>query len=220
MDVLHGVEDWGSLVVHMALEELGQPFRFERVPHEDGGLDAPGFRALNPLGKVPAMETPDGPLHETAAILLYLAERHGALMPAPGSPGRARFLVWFALLTNQLHPLCLTLLHPDWAGGPEAERPVADQTQRALLPLLDTAEAEAAQAPGWLSPGDVSLVSLWLVMLLRWLRLFPRYPEHRIRIADYPALMALAQAIEARPAVARVLAREGLAADAFSASME
>ncbi|MFN3953680.1 MAG: glutathione S-transferase family protein [Pararhodobacter sp.] len=217
---LYGVEDWGSLVVHMALEEIGAPFTFERIAVEGGGLDAPAFRALNPFGKVPVLHTPDGTLHETAAILLYLAERHGALMPVPGTPERARFLLWFALLSNQVHPGCLTLLHPDRAGGADAQRPVADLAHGALLTLLDAAEAEAARAPLWLSAQDVSVVSLWLVMLLRWLRLFPPYPEHRIMTATYPALMALARGIEARPAVARVLGREGLAADALSAAME
>lgn len=220
MYVLYGVEDWGSLVVHMALEEIGAPFTFERIPFEEGGLDAPAFRALNPFGKVPVLHTPDGPLHETAAILLYLAERYSALMPAPGTPERARFLLWFALITNQLHPGCLTLLHPDWTGGAEAQRPVADVAHGALLTLLDAAEAEALRAPPWLSAQEVSVVSLWLVMLLRWLRLYPPYPEHRIDTAAYPALMTLARGIEARPAVARVLAREGLAADALSAAME
>lgn len=220
MYVLHGVHDWGSLVVHMALEELGAPFRYSVIEVDAGGLQAPAYRALNPFGKVPVLETPDGPIHETAAILQYLAETHGALMPQPGSPERARFLIWFALLTNQLHPQCLLALHPDWMGIDGADHAVATSAHGAVLPLLDAAEAEAARRPDWLSPDGASMVSLWLVVLLRWLRLFPVFSEHRITLQAYPALLALAQGIEARPAVARVLAREGLAPDALSASAE
>ncbi len=220
MYILHGVDDWGSLVVHMMLEELGVPFRFCTVDYEAGGLQAPEFRALNSFGKVPVLETPDGPIHETAAVLLYLAEKHGALMPAPDSPERARFLIWFALLTNQIHPQCLLLLHPDWMGLDGADIEVATSAHKALLSLLDAAEAEAARAPSWLSASEVSVVSLWLVMMLRWMRLFPLFPEHRIMTSAYPSLLAIAQGIEARPAVARVLAREGLAADGLSASAE
>lgn len=220
MYILHGDHDLGSLVVHMALEELGVPFRYNRIDYEAGGLQTPAFRALNPFGKIPVLETPDGPMHETAAIMLYLAERHGALMPLPGSPERARFLVWFALLTNQIHPHCLLVLHPDWMGIEKAERHVAEAAHTAILSLLDAAEAEAARAPAWLSPNEVSVLSLWLVMLLRWLRLFPAFPEHRIATSAYPALISIAQGIEARPAVSRVLSREGLAADAFSAATD
>ena len=220
MYVLHGVHDWGSLVVHMALEELGAPFRYSLIDVDAGGLQAPAYRGLNPFGKTPVLETPDGPIHETAAILQYLAERHGALMPQPGSTERVRFLVWFALLTNQLHPQCLLALHPDWMEIDGAKHPVAASAHRTLLSLLDAAETEAARRPDWLSPDGVSMVSLWLVVLLRWLRLFPAFPEHRIQTHAYPALLALARGIEVRPAVARVLAHEGLAPDALSAAAE
>eukprot|EP01031_Cornospumella_fuschlensis_P006612 gene6612-8222_t len=74
MYVLHGVHDWGSQVIHMVLAELWVPFRFNALDFQAGDFDAPSFRALNPFGRVPVLETPDGPIFETAAILLYLSE--------------------------------------------------------------------------------------------------------------------------------------------------
>jgi GSH-dependent disulfide-bond oxidoreductase len=56
-----------------------------------GAQRAPDFLALNPAAKVPVLVDPDGPLvlTESAAILVYLAEKTGRLLPASG-PGRAR----------------------------------------------------------------------------------------------------------------------------------
>ena len=103
MYVLHGVHDWGSQVIHMVLAELGVPFRFNALDFQAGDFDAPSFRALNPFGRVPVLETPDGPIFETAAILLYLSERHSGLAPRSDASDRAQFLIWFkAVLSGDL----------------------------------------------------------------------------------------------------------------------
>ena len=65
MYILHGVYDWGSLVVHLALEELGVNYEFKSVDYEKGALASPAYRALNPVGLVPVLETPQGPIFET-----------------------------------------------------------------------------------------------------------------------------------------------------------
>jgi GST-like protein len=74
--------------VSIALEELGLPYDAHRVHIGKGDQTTPEFLALNPNNKIPAIIDPDGPggaplaLWESGAILIYLAEKAGALMPA------------------------------------------------------------------------------------------------------------------------------------------
>jgi glutathione S-transferase len=211
---LHGVYDWGSLVIHLALEEIGAPFEFVMLDPAQGDLSSPSYLALNPFGLVPVLETPDGPLFETAAILLYLADRHNALAPAPSAPDRGAFLVWLAVVCQQLHPAVLQLIHPERLLGEEAQRAVADATHRRLLDICAKLDGRAQQGDWWFSAAPTSaptsILTLYIAMLLRWAQALPPYREHALSLADFPALLAMIQALETRAPIARALAREGL----------
>ncbi len=70
----------------MASEELGLDYRLHSINIRTGGQKTPAFLALNPNAKVPVLVDPDaegGPLtlSESAAILVYLAEKSGQLLP-------------------------------------------------------------------------------------------------------------------------------------------
>lgn len=213
---LHGIADWGSQVVHMALAEMGVPFSFSTLDWAAGGLKTPGFLALNPFGRVPVLETPDGPIFETAAILLYLSEKHGKLAPAAGAADRGAFLTWLTLVTNSVHPDAMTLLHPERPGGEAMSEPVANVTHARLQDHLAQLEKVAASGVWWLSPDRPSILSLYLLMLMRWIKAFPAYARHSIPSQTYPALHAMAVGHEARPAIMAVLADEGISGPAFS----
>ena len=112
MYVLHESPDSASTMVRLVLEELGVPYRARLIDRAAGELASPAYRAMQPLGKIPAMETPDGVMFETAAILLYLSETHGRLAPQPGSPERAAFLKWFFFTSTNIHPTLLEIYYP------------------------------------------------------------------------------------------------------------
>jgi glutathione S-transferase len=83
-----------SVKVPIALEELGLEYRLHGVNIRAGAQKTPEFLALNPNAKVPVLidhDAEDGPLTltESAAILVYLAEKTGRLLPKSGH-GRAR----------------------------------------------------------------------------------------------------------------------------------
>jgi GSH-dependent disulfide-bond oxidoreductase len=83
-----------SLKVPLALEELGLDYNLHSINIRQGGQKAPNFMALNANAKVPVLVdhgAEGGPLilSESAAILVYLAEKTGKLMPLSGH-GRAR----------------------------------------------------------------------------------------------------------------------------------
>ncbi|NBT31105.1 MAG: glutathione S-transferase, partial [Rhodobacteraceae bacterium] len=79
---LHYAPDNASLCVRLALTEMGLPFETILVDRRARGQKAPAYLRLNPNGLIPTLETPDGPIYETAAILLWLADRQGDLFPA------------------------------------------------------------------------------------------------------------------------------------------
>ncbi|GLH76615.1 thiol:disulfide oxidoreductase [Bradyrhizobium sp. SSBR45G] len=78
-----------SVKVPVALEELGLDYALHGVNVRKGEQKAPDFLALNPNAKVPVLVDGDLVLTESAAILVYLAEKTGRLLPGSGE-GRAR----------------------------------------------------------------------------------------------------------------------------------
>jgi glutathione S-transferase len=74
------------------LRELGVPFEYVEVDLSRGEHRQPAFLAVNPYGRVPALQDGDLVMRESVAICLYLAERHpgAGLLPAPGTAARAR----------------------------------------------------------------------------------------------------------------------------------
>ena len=122
MLVLHSSPDSASMAPRIVIEDLGLTYSARVVDRAGGELASAGYRAMHPLGKIPVLETPDRPMFETAAILLWLADTHapGRLAPAPGSAERGAFLTWFFFTSTNLHPNVLDLFYADRVAGLEA----------------------------------------------------------------------------------------------------
>ncbi len=217
MYLLHYCVDNASLAVRITLNELGVPYRDKLLNREAGEQDSPAYRVLQPLGLIPALETPDGPMFETAALLLWLADRQGALAPAPASPERAAFLKWFFFTTSHLHPAVLQILYPEkYAGSPEAEPAfIALALARAHLALTKL-EKVATSKPVWLSPDQPSILGYYIALLARWLKYHKPGDAKHIDFAAYPALHQLAAGLETRPAALKAAEQEGLGATIFT----
>jgi glutathione S-transferase len=217
---LHYTPDAASLVVRVVLHELTQPFESVLIDRAGGGLDAPAYRTLNPLGLIPVLETPDGPMFETAAILLWLADRHGALAPAPMSPDRAAFLKWYIFTGNSVHTTLLQLFYPERVAGPDCIAQVmthASARMKSHLTLLDRMVHD--DAPVWLSAHQPSILGHYIGMLARWLQENPPgHPAH-FPATLYPALATVLRAHEARPAARTAAGEEGLTIPLFIAAM-
>ena len=82
-------------MVRWMLEEVGQPYRTELLDYATT-MKAPAYRAINPMGKVPALKHGDAIVTEVAAICAYLADTfpEAGLAPPPGSPLRASYYRW------------------------------------------------------------------------------------------------------------------------------
>src|SRR5271169_2672697 len=82
-------------IVRWMLEEVGQPYRAEIVEFGPG-MKGSGYRAVNPMGKVPALRHGDAIVTESAAICAYLADAfpQASLAPPPGDKARAAYFRW------------------------------------------------------------------------------------------------------------------------------
>lgn len=217
MYVLHYCVDNASLAVRMALEEMGLAYTDRLLDRDAGEQDSAFYRDIHPYGQVPALETPDGPVFETAAILLWLADRHGMLAPAPAGPERAAFLKWYFFVTSNLHPAVLQTLYPEkFAGSTDAEpdfiRGAVARAQQAFAAL----EVLATSRPSWFAAEQPSILTIYVALFHRWAQVYPAGEARHIDVSSYPALRAIAVALEGRPAALECARREGLGATIFS----
>src|ERR1700761_1993128 len=96
--------------VHIALEELGLSYRVVPVNIGAGDQFKPEFLAITPNHRIPAIVDPDGPggrplsLFESGAILIYLAEKAGRLLPADGAD-RYTTLQWLMFQMGGVGPM-------------------------------------------------------------------------------------------------------------------
>lgn len=214
---LYHCPDWCSSVIRLALEELELPHDVKPMDFEAGDFDAPAFRTLNPFGLIPTLETREGPIFETAAILIWLVDRHGRLGPRMDEPGRAAFLSWLLFVSNTLHRTVLALIHPERAAGDAA----AGAVQRVALEKL---QAQAgvietfllAQAPPWLSTKTPGALGHYLGILLRWAMYLPEDRAMRFDLRPFPTLRAVLAAHETSPAALRVAAADSLGPTPFT----
>lgn len=211
---LHYAPDNASLVIRLALEETGVVYRTQLVDRRVSAQHTPAYRALNPNGLIPVLETPQGPMFETAAILLWLCDQHGGLGPQVDDQHRADSLKWLFFLSNTLHPALRMLFYPAQYIGDttEDQAQLARVTQASVqgyLRLLDTRWHQGA--PGLMH-------TLYFGPMLRWLALYPRHSDKCwFKLADYPALLAAMQDLENRPSVLTAQHAEGLGPTPFTA---
>jgi glutathione S-transferase len=103
-----------STRVLWALEELGLPRQLVKVDLAAGEQKRPEYLALNPNGKVPLLvDDAEGPIFESAAILIQLGEAHGrpaGLWPAPGTEAHGQALAWTVWSTATFVPALYKLL--------------------------------------------------------------------------------------------------------------
>lgn len=88
------------------LEEIRQPYEIVRVDIRAPDHPTPAYRRINPMGKVAGLEDGGTGFGETAAILLYAADKYpqAKLAPPPADPRRGRFLQWLMFSPTTMEP--------------------------------------------------------------------------------------------------------------------
>jgi glutathione S-transferase len=94
-----------------ALEETGLPYRVHALDHTGGELDGDAFSRISPFRQAPVIEDDGFVVAESAAVVLYVAEKAGKLIPADFQ-GRMRVVQWCFAAVGTVEPTftCLDLI--------------------------------------------------------------------------------------------------------------
>lgn len=210
---LHYAPDNASLIVRLVLDGAGIPYQTALVDRTRRQQDGPAYRALNPAGLIPTLETPHGPISETGAILLWLSDQH-QLGPGPTAVERGTFLKWLFFLSNTAHADLRQIFYPHQYCPAEAHPGhlvIMAARMRAHFALIDAA---ARQSPALFAAGRP--LGVYAVTLTRWSALYPPNAPRWFDLNAYPALLALAEAQEARVETPVIARAEGLGPHPFT----
>jgi GSH-dependent disulfide-bond oxidoreductase len=185
--------------VSIMLEETSLPYNVHPVDIGKGEQFRPEFVAINPNSKIPAIVDSDGPagaplaIFESGAILIYLAEKTGKLLPRD-PVARLLALQWLMFQMGGVGPM-FGQAHHFLRAAPEPvpygiER-YTKETRR-LYGVLERRLGEAEYLAGDYSIADIATFP-WVA----------RHEWHKVELAEFPQVARWYAAIAARPAVAR-----------------
>ena len=181
-----------SSVVRWMLEELGEPYDIHLSSLAKGEQSAPGFLAVNPMGKVPTLKHGNAVITEAAAICTYLADEflHARLNIPVGDPRRGPYLKWLFF-----SPSCIEPAVTDRAF-PRKEEP-----RRAMLGYGDfdtvmNVVAKAVEPGPYLMGEQFTAADVVVGSMVRWGMMFDLLPKR-------PEFVAYVGRLEQRPALQR-----------------
>ncbi|MGC1495059.1 MAG: glutathione S-transferase family protein [Sulfitobacter sp.] len=216
--VLHYAPDNASLIIRLALEHRGLEYRCELVDRASAAQSKPAYRALNPNGLIPVLETPKGPIFETGAILLWLADTHAGLGPAPDDPARGDFLKVLFFVSNTIHPALRMLFYPEKYIAAEQANALRLGLQTHLKTAFATLNDIAEAKPDWLGGAHPTILDFYTAAVLRWPVLYPSDQDRTwFALSDYPALHRICTRLETLPCVHALQSAEGLGETPFTA---
>ena len=184
-----------DLRAQWALEETGLPYRVHALDHTGGEMNGAAYTQMNCFRLVPVIDDDGFVVAESGAVLLYIAEKAGKLIP-PDFQGRMRVVQWcFAALTTVERPLMEIQLIDKFGGEGDGDRraKMVKEAGRWLAGLESRLDGRE-----WIACADFTVADILLATVLR-----------EIRTTDlmdsYPRLKAYYARVFARPAWQRTL---------------
>jgi len=207
---LYAVASPNGVKISIMLEEIGMPYEGHFVSFDTQDQMSPEFGSLNPYNKIPAIIDPDGPggeplpLFESGAILYYLAEKTGQLLPRDAS-SRYETLQWLMFQMGGIGPMFgqLGFFHKFAGKDYEDKRPrdrYVGESRRVLRVVNDRLADRT-----WMM-GDAYCIAD--IAIFPWVRnLLGFYGAGDIvGISEFPYVTRALETFCARPAVVRGLA--------------
>lgn len=184
--------------ISIALEELGLPYRVHALSFDRKEQKAPDYLKINPNGRIPAIvdrENDDFAVFESGAILIYLAEKTGRLMPQDVK-GRSRVIQWLMFQMGGVGPM-QGQANVFYRYFPEKLPGAIDRYQhetRRLYEVLDRRLGESEYLAGDYSIADIATFP--------WVRI---HDWSGVSVDGLANLQRWISALEARQAVQRGL---------------
>jgi GSH-dependent disulfide-bond oxidoreductase len=185
--------------VSVMLEELGVPYNVHAINIGKGDQFTADYVAINPNSKIPAIVDTDGPdgkpisVMESGAILIYLADKGGKLLPT-SARARSAVLQWLMFQMGGVGPMFGQVHHFLRAAKepvPYAIERYTTETRR-LYGVLDGRLKDREYLADDYSIADIATYP-WIA----------RYEWHKTRLEDFPHVKRWFDAISVRPAVQR-----------------
>jgi GSH-dependent disulfide-bond oxidoreductase len=202
---LYGMTSPNVVKIILMLEETGLPYEFRWVSVWRGEQFAPAFLSLNPNSKVPVIVDSEGPdgkpyaVFESGAILMYLAEKSGLLLPRAGA-ARHDCLQWLMIQLTGVGPMFGQYVHFTRFAPEPANEYSRSRYRTETLRLLDVVDKRLRESP-YLAGTEYSVAD---VATYPWGRVLEFMG---IDASPYSGLARWLGAISARPAAQRTLAK-------------
>ncbi len=203
MITLYTANTPNGVKVTIAMEEIGAPYDLKILNLGENDQKKPDFLKINPNGRIPALVDDDGPngkavrVFESGAVLLYLAEKFGKLLPIDPAE-RIEAIAWAFFQTGGIGPMMgqagyFKRNHPDFTPGFER---YYGESRRLVGVMNDTLETRPFLAGDTFSIGDI--------MSFGWIDRAPGY--FGMELSDFPAVEDWHNRIAVRPGVQKGLA--------------
>ena len=206
---LYSLPTPNGVKVSIMLEETGLAYEPHLVNFATNDQLSAAFMSLNPNNKIPAIIDPNGPdgkplaLFESGAILMYLAEKSGKLIPQDAA-GRYEALQWVMFQVGGVGPMFgqLGFFHKFAGKDYEDKRPLqryVDESKR-LLGVLDKHLA----GKQWIMGDDYSIAD---IAIFPWVANLPGFYQaaELVGLDSFPEVLRVLAAFKARPAVVKGL---------------
>lgn len=191
----------------IALAESGLDYRAVRLNFASGEQRQSAYLAINPKGRVPALQTPRGTLTETPAILAFIAQSAPSadLAPLDDPFGFAQMQAFNSYLCSTVHVAHAHRVRgARWADDPAAHQAMQRKVPANMLECFRLIEAHMLQGP-WVLGDRYSVSDAYLYTISGWLE------GDGVDLADLPATRTHRARMDQRPAVQRALAEESAA---------
>ena len=206
---LYSLPTPNGVKVSVMLEETGLPYEPHLVRFETQDQTSPEFLSLNPNNKIPAILDPNGPggkpmpLFESGAILIYLADKTGQLMPRDAA-ARYQTIQWLMFQMGGIGPMFGQVgFFNIFAGKDYADKRPRDRYVDEAKRLLGVLNRQLAQRD-WIMGQQYTIAD---VATFPWINNLIGFYEagELVGIADFPHVTRALQSFMARPAVIRGL---------------
>jgi len=186
-----------DLRAQWALEETGLPYRVHALDHSAGELDGEAYSRISPFHQVPVIDDDGFVVAESAAVVLYLAEKAGKLIPA-GFEGRTRVVQWCFAAVSTVEPtlVCLDMIAIFDSGG--SARKVTAEVGKIAGRWLGHVERRL-EGREWIACADFTVADIMMACVLRGIR-------KTDLMEPFPTVKAYYERCQARPAWQRTLA--------------
>jgi len=156
-----------DLRVQWALEETGLPYRFHALDQTAGDLETEPYRAISPFRQAPVIDDDGFIVAESAAVVLYLAEKAGKLIPTD-MQGRTRVVQWCFAATSTVEPTLQCIDVVDIFGSGEDPKLAMEVRKLARRWLGDV--DRRLEGRDWIACADFTVADVMMAGVLRTIR--------------------------------------------------